>query len=67
MISEATKLIFPLLSNDLNIAVKKFKHFENNVLKSILLKSKPLGRHLVECPQNILAYNFEESLNKLDH
>jgi len=31
------------------------------------VETKASGGHPVECPQNILANNFEGSLSKLDH
>jgi len=37
------------------------------VLEHRPVETKASGLHSVECPQNILANDFGESLNKLDH
>jgi len=52
---EATRQIFPTLSNNLDIAhLKKSEHLESNVLKHYLVKTKAFGGYPMECLQMIL-------------
>ena len=64
---EATRIILPDLSNDLDIAhLRKFKHLESNVLEHYPVEIK-IGGHPVECPEDILINDFRENLSKLHH
>jgi len=54
VISEVTRLVLPVLSNDLNTAhLKKFKHFESNVLKLHSVETKVFGGIPVKCTLKI--------------
>jgi len=68
VILEATRQVFPVLSNNLDIAhLKKSEHLESNVLEHHLVKIKAFGGHPMEYLQNILANDFGGSLSKLDY
>jgi len=66
VISEAIKLIFPVLSDVFDIThLKKSEHYERNVLEYHSVEIKGSDGYPMECPQNILASDFGGS--KLGH
>jgi len=60
MISETTKLILPVLSNNLNIVHLKNPNLESNVLERHPVETKTSDGHPVECPQNILVNDLKK-------